>query len=57
VGDLVLDPFAGSGTTGVAAVRAGRRFLGVEMNQEYLELAARRIRALEGVPAVEARAG
>jgi site-specific DNA-methyltransferase (adenine-specific) len=56
-GDLVLDPFAGSGTTGVAAVRAGRRFLGVEMNQEYLDLAARRIRALEGVPAVEARAG
>jgi site-specific DNA-methyltransferase (adenine-specific) len=57
VGDLVLDPFAGSGTTGVAAVRAGRRFLGVEMNQGYLELASRRIRALEGVPAVEARAG
>jgi DNA modification methylase len=41
----------------VAAVRAGRRFLGVEMNQEYLELASRRIRALEGAPAVEARAG
>jgi site-specific DNA-methyltransferase (adenine-specific) len=56
-GDLVLDPFAGSGTTGVAAMRSGRRFLGVEMNQEYLDLAARRIRALEGVPAVEARAG
>jgi site-specific DNA-methyltransferase (adenine-specific) len=44
-GDLVLDPFAGSGTTGVAAVRAGRRFLGVEMDGGHLALAARRMRA------------
>jgi site-specific DNA-methyltransferase (adenine-specific) len=56
-GDLVLDPFMGSGTTGVAAAMSGRRFLGVEMNPEYLELAAKRIRAAEGVPAAEARAG
>ncbi len=42
-GDLVLDPFAGSGTTGVAATRAGRRFLGVEMDPAYLSLASRRI--------------
>jgi site-specific DNA-methyltransferase (adenine-specific) len=42
-GDLVLDPFSGSGTTGVAATRAGRRFLGVEMDPQYLDLAARRI--------------
>jgi site-specific DNA-methyltransferase (adenine-specific) len=43
-GDLVLDPFAGSGTTGVAAVRAGCRFLGLEREAEYVELAARRLR-------------
>jgi site-specific DNA-methyltransferase (adenine-specific) len=56
-GDLVLDPFMGSGTTGVAAAMSGRRFLGVEMNPEYLDLAAKRIRAAGGLPAVEARAG
>ena len=44
-GDLVVDPFAGSGTTGVAAVLAGRRFLGVETDRDHLGLAARRIRA------------
>lgn len=42
-GELVLDPFAGSGTTGVAAIRLGRRFLGWEMNPEYAEIARRRI--------------
>jgi site-specific DNA-methyltransferase (adenine-specific) len=56
-GDLVLDPFMGSGTTGVAAVQAGRRFLGVEMNEDYLDLAARRVRAVSEAPAAEARAG
>lgn len=42
-GALVLDPFMGSGTTGVAAVQMGRRFIGVEMNREYFEIACRRI--------------
>lgn len=42
-GELILDPFAGSGTTGVAAVRQGRRFLGWEMNAEYAEIARRRL--------------
>ena len=47
-GDLVVDPFCGSGTTGVAAVRAGCRFLGIERAPEYVELAARRLRAHAG---------
>ena len=42
-GDLVLDPFAGSGTTGVVARRHGRRFLGIELNPEYVELAEHRL--------------
>jgi len=44
-GDLVLDPFAGSGTTGVAALRAGCRFLGIERDPAYLDLATRRLLA------------
>ena len=42
-GGLVLDPFMGSGSTGVAAVRQDFRFLGVELNPEYLDIARRRI--------------
>ena len=42
-GDLILDPFMGSGTTGVAAVKQGRRFIGVDNCAEYVELARRRI--------------
>jgi len=42
-GDLVLDPFAGSGTVGVVAKRHGREFLGVELNPEYAEMAKTRI--------------
>lgn len=40
---LVLDPYCGSGTTGVAALRRGRRFLGIELLPEYVELARARI--------------
>lgn len=47
-GDVVLDPFSGSGTTGVASARLGRRFIGVEMEDEYLDLATRRLNDLEG---------
>ena len=42
-GGLVLDPFAGSGTTGYVAVSLGRRFLGIELKSEYAEMARRRI--------------
>jgi len=42
-GDLVLDPFAGSGTVGVVALRHGRRFIGCELNAEYAQMARRRI--------------
>lgn len=44
-GELILDPFAGSGTTGVAAIRLGRRFLGWEMNPAYCEVARKRMPA------------
>ena len=42
-GDLVCDPFLGSGTTAVSAARHGRRFVGVEMNAAYLEIARKRV--------------
>jgi site-specific DNA-methyltransferase (adenine-specific) len=42
-GDLVLDPFAGSGTTAIAALRLGRRFIGVDLDLTSVELAARRL--------------
>jgi site-specific DNA-methyltransferase (adenine-specific) len=40
---LVLDPFTGSGTTGIAATLEGRRFLGIEREAEYVEIARARI--------------
>jgi len=42
-GDMVLDPFMGSGTTGVAAKQLGRKFVGAEINPEYFEIAENRI--------------
>jgi DNA modification methylase len=42
-GDTVLDPFSGSGTTGVVALRNGRNYLGCELNPEYAELSRKRI--------------
>ena len=43
-GDLVLDPFMGSGTTGVVCNILNRKFIGIDTNKEYLDLAIRRFR-------------
>ena len=43
LGDIVLDPFLGSGTTGVAAANTGRRFIGIEMDADYFTVAQARI--------------
>ena len=42
-GDVVLDPFVGSGNSGVAATRLGRRFVGIDVSEEYLEIAKKRM--------------
>jgi len=42
-GDTVLDPFMGSGTTGIACIKLGRNFIGIEKSSEYLEIAKNRI--------------
>lgn len=47
-GDLVVDPFAGSFTTGVAALKLGRHFIGSELVEEYAELGVRRLGEMNG---------
>lgn len=42
-GDVILDPFMGSGSTGVAAIRLGRRFIGIEQDQHFFDIATTRI--------------
>jgi site-specific DNA-methyltransferase (adenine-specific) len=42
-GDTILDPFMGSGTTGVACAELGRNFIGIEIGKDYFEIAKRRI--------------
>ena len=46
-GETVLDPFMGSGTTGVACIKQGRKFIGVEINESYFDIACRRIEAAQ----------
>lgn len=45
VGDIVLDPFIGSGTTAVACIKTDRRYIGIEISAEYCKIANNRIRA------------
>lgn len=42
-GETILDPFMGSGTTGVAAIESGRKFIGIEIEPKYYDIARRRI--------------
>jgi DNA modification methylase len=42
-GGMVLDSFMGSGTTGVACVETGRKFIGIEINEKYFDTACKRI--------------
>jgi len=44
--DIILDPFLGSGTTVVACKELGRKYIGIEINPKYCEIARRRIRAI-----------
>ncbi|TWT45260.1 Modification methylase DpnIIB [Phycisphaerae bacterium RAS1] len=48
--DSILDPFLGSGTTGVAAIQTGKRFVGIERDPVYFEYACRRIEAAPKTP-------
>ncbi len=43
LGQVILDPFCGSGTTGVEAIQFGRKFIGIDVNEEYLEITKRRL--------------
>lgn len=46
-GDTILDPFVGSGTTGVACIKTGRRFIGIEIDEHYASIAAKRLQRAE----------
>ncbi len=47
-GDTIFDPFMGSGTTGVAAMKTGRRFIGIELDPDYFQIAETRIKNAAG---------
>lgn len=53
-GDVVLDPFMGSGQTAIAAIRARRNYIGYEIKKEYVELAEKRIRGYKDDKQIEA---
>ena len=42
-GQVILDPFCGSGTTGVEAVQFGRKFVGIDVSEEYLAISKKRL--------------
>lgn len=47
--DLILDPFNGSGTTGIAATKLNRRYIGIDIDKSYLDITVRRYKALKGL--------
>jgi site-specific DNA-methyltransferase (adenine-specific) len=49
-GGIILDPFMGSGSTGKAALLEGFRFIGIERDPEYFEVACARIAHAQGIP-------
>ncbi len=49
-GTTICDPFMGSGTTGVAAVKRGKRFIGIEIDEKYFDIACKRIQAAVDAP-------
>jgi len=49
-GDIVLDPFIGSGTTAIAALQSGRRFIGIDKEEEYVAIARRNISRVASTP-------
>lgn len=48
-GDVVLDPFCGSSTTGVACIELGRRYIGIDNNFDFIELSKRRLQRARGI--------
>jgi len=52
-GQIILDPFMGSGTTGVACVQTGRNFIGIEIDADYFAIAERRIAEAQMQPPLE----
>jgi len=48
-GDIVLDPFSGAGTTAYVAMQHGRKYIGIELNPEYIKLAEKRLDSIRGL--------
>ncbi|MBT9169371.1 MAG: Modification methylase DpnIIB [Syntrophomonadaceae bacterium] len=47
-GDIILDPFLGSGTTAVASKQLGRKYIGIEVSKDYLDMAVKRLQGISG---------
>ncbi len=56
-GGIILDPFAGSGTTLLAAERTGRRARAIELERLYVDVAIRRFQSVTGIEAIDAGSG